>query len=47
MFFQNVVDITMILWQLKNEGYRFSRQDFGNAKSLYNKTYKTLWGLCD
>nr|WP_235190116.1 transposase [Bacillus gaemokensis] len=25
--FQNVVDITMILWQLKKEGYRFSRQD--------------------
>ncbi|UIJ69568.1 Tn3 family transposase (plasmid) [Bacillus cereus] len=20
---QNIVDITMILWQLKNEGYRF------------------------
>nr|WP_259407367.1 transposase [Bacillus toyonensis] len=28
MVFQNVVDITMILWQLKNEGYHFSRQDF-------------------
>ncbi|OLR22628.1 transposase [Bacillus cereus] len=27
VIFQNVVDITIILWQLKNEGYRFSRQD--------------------
>lgn len=27
VIFQNVVDITTILWQLKNEGYRFSRQD--------------------
>ncbi|EJR61897.1 hypothetical protein IIO_02805 [Bacillus cereus VD115] len=27
MVFQNVVDITMILLQLKNEGYRFSRRD--------------------
>ncbi|KMP25680.1 transposase [Bacillus cereus] len=27
VIFQNVVDITMILWQLKKEGYRFSRQD--------------------
>ncbi|PEF71950.1 hypothetical protein CON94_29110, partial [Bacillus pseudomycoides] len=25
--FQNVVDITMILWQLKREGYRFSFED--------------------
>lgn len=27
MIFQNVVDITMILWQLKKEDNRFSRQD--------------------
>lgn len=27
VIFQNVVDITMILWQLKREGYRFSRED--------------------
>lgn len=27
VIFQNVVDITTILWQLKNEDYRFSRQD--------------------
>lgn len=27
IIFQNVVAITMILWQLKKEGYRFSRQD--------------------
>lgn len=27
VIFQNVVDITMILWQLKREGYQFSRED--------------------
>ncbi|MGH0792079.1 Tn3 family transposase [Bacillus cereus] len=27
VIFQNVVDITTILWQLKHEGYHFSRQD--------------------
>lgn len=27
VIFQNVVDITMILWQFKREGYRFSRED--------------------
>ncbi|PGV89606.1 Tn3 family transposase, partial [Bacillus cereus] len=27
VIFQNVVDITMILWQLKREGYRFSQED--------------------
>lgn len=27
MIFQNIIEITEILWLLKNEGYRFSRQD--------------------
>ena len=27
VIFQNVVDITMILWQLKKDGNRFSLQD--------------------
>lgn len=27
MIFQNVVDMTMILWELINEGYKFSRED--------------------
>ncbi|WP_412091019.1 Tn3 family transposase [Bacillus thuringiensis] len=26
VIFQNVVDTMMILWQLKEEGYRFSRE---------------------
>nr|WP_258074294.1 transposase [Brevibacillus laterosporus] len=34
VIFQNIVDITMILWQLKKESYCFSRQDLERL-SLY------------
>ncbi len=40
VIFQNVVDITTILWQLKNEGYRFSRQALERISPYITKHIK-------
>lgn len=40
VIFQNVVDITTILWQLKNEGYRFSRQDLERISPYITRNIK-------
>ncbi|AKR39030.1 Transposase (plasmid) [Bacillus thuringiensis serovar indiana] len=43
MVFQNVVDITMILWQLKKEGYRFSRQDLETLSPYMKRHIQRFW----
>nr|WP_223268718.1 MULTISPECIES: transposase [Bacillus cereus group] len=40
LIFQNVVDITIILWQLKKECYRFSRQDLERLSPYMTKHIK-------
>nr|WP_257209380.1 transposase [Bacillus toyonensis] len=40
LIFQNVVDITIILWQLKKECYRFSRQDLERLSPYMTKHRK-------
>ncbi|MFE1243304.1 Tn3 family transposase [Fictibacillus sp. NPDC058756] len=42
VIFQNVCDITLILWELSKEGYVFSKEDIVMLSPYLTRLYKTF-----